>query len=205
MVNWWFGARWFGILGTPPLSNKPFHKGILGIQTTGPQTHQLTIGWSKGWQTKTCLNADTEEVMERFLTHFWWLLKLGIYPQYQHYPLECGCKHVVCMCAFPRKSGKVKMTKRPQNLWRSEQSCVLTCCTPDTFSCWQSVGTLKRFWQNQTSFFFSSPYHCWNPSSWHTVVYEAGIETGRVFSSAITPLFWGGSMGPCKYELIQIW
>ena len=33
----WFGARWFGILGIP-LSNNPFHKGILGIQTTGPQT-----------------------------------------------------------------------------------------------------------------------------------------------------------------------
>ena len=42
MVNWWFGprARWFGILGVP-LSNNPFHKGILGIQTTGPQTTNL--------------------------------------------------------------------------------------------------------------------------------------------------------------------
>ena len=30
----WVG--WFGILGT--LSNNPFHKGILGMQTTGPQT-----------------------------------------------------------------------------------------------------------------------------------------------------------------------
>ena len=37
MVNWWFGTLWFDILGIP-LSNNPFHKGILGIQTTGPQT-----------------------------------------------------------------------------------------------------------------------------------------------------------------------
>ena len=40
-INWWFGARWFGILGIP-LSNNPFHKGILGIQTTNPN-QQLTI------------------------------------------------------------------------------------------------------------------------------------------------------------------
>ena len=33
MFNWWFGDRWFGILGVPP-SNNPFHKGIPGIQTT---------------------------------------------------------------------------------------------------------------------------------------------------------------------------
>ena len=32
-INWCFGARWFGIRGTPS-----FHKGIPGIQTTGPQT-----------------------------------------------------------------------------------------------------------------------------------------------------------------------
>ena len=30
-------ACWFGILGLP-FSNNPFHKGIQGIQTTGPQT-----------------------------------------------------------------------------------------------------------------------------------------------------------------------
>ena len=35
MVNWWFG-----ILGIP-LSNNPFHKGIQGIQTTGPQTTNI--------------------------------------------------------------------------------------------------------------------------------------------------------------------
>ena len=38
MVNCWFGARWFGILGVHP-SNHPFYKGIPGIQTTGPQTN----------------------------------------------------------------------------------------------------------------------------------------------------------------------
>ncbi len=42
-TNWWFGARWFGILGVP-LSNNSIHKGILGIQTTNP-SHQLAIGW----------------------------------------------------------------------------------------------------------------------------------------------------------------
>ena len=36
MLNSWFGARWFGILEVSP-SNNPFHKGIPGIQTTGPQ------------------------------------------------------------------------------------------------------------------------------------------------------------------------
>ena len=41
MVNCWFGARWFGILGIS-LSNNPFHKGILGIQTTNP-SQQLSI------------------------------------------------------------------------------------------------------------------------------------------------------------------
>ncbi len=44
MVNCWFGARWFGILGVRP-SNNPFHKGIPGIQTTNP-SQQLTISWS---------------------------------------------------------------------------------------------------------------------------------------------------------------
>ena len=42
MVNWWFGSRWFGILGVP-LSNNPFpkFKGIPQIQTTRPQTTKL--------------------------------------------------------------------------------------------------------------------------------------------------------------------
>ena len=39
MVNWWFGGWWFGIQKGYPLSNNPFHKRILGIQTTGPQTN----------------------------------------------------------------------------------------------------------------------------------------------------------------------
>ena len=43
MVNWWFGARWFGIPRVP-LSNNPFHKGISGIQTTNPN-QQWTISW----------------------------------------------------------------------------------------------------------------------------------------------------------------
>ncbi len=43
LVNWWFGARWFGILGIP-LSNNPFHKGILGIQTTNTN-QKSTISW----------------------------------------------------------------------------------------------------------------------------------------------------------------
>ena len=38
MVNWWFGARWFGIFFGVPLKKNPFHKGIPNIQTTGPQT-----------------------------------------------------------------------------------------------------------------------------------------------------------------------
>ena len=44
MVNCWFEAPWFGILGVHP-SNNPFNKGILGIQTTNPN-QQLTISWS---------------------------------------------------------------------------------------------------------------------------------------------------------------
>ena len=54
-LGWWFGARWFGILGIP-LSNNPFHKGILGIQTTNPN-HQLTISWQDPDNAfkKTCL------------------------------------------------------------------------------------------------------------------------------------------------------
>ena len=33
MVNWWFGARWFGIRIGVPLCNNPFQKEISGIQT----------------------------------------------------------------------------------------------------------------------------------------------------------------------------
>ena len=41
MVTWWFGARWFGILGVARSKN-PFHKGIPGMQTTNPN-HQLSV------------------------------------------------------------------------------------------------------------------------------------------------------------------
>ena len=39
MVNWWFGARWFGILGVPS-SNYPFHNSIIGIHRA--PNHQFT-------------------------------------------------------------------------------------------------------------------------------------------------------------------
>ena len=39
MINWWFGARWFGILGVP-LSNYPFHNSIIGIHRA--PNHQFT-------------------------------------------------------------------------------------------------------------------------------------------------------------------
>ena len=45
MVNCWFEAWWFGILGVYP-SNNPFHKGVPGIQTTNPN-QQLTISWKQ--------------------------------------------------------------------------------------------------------------------------------------------------------------
>ena len=40
MVNCWFGARWFGILGHP--SNNPFHKGNPSHRAPN---QQLTISW----------------------------------------------------------------------------------------------------------------------------------------------------------------
>ena len=52
MVNWWFGGWWFGILGIP-LSNNPFRKTILGIQTTGPPNQQLTTSWKSDFRKKT--------------------------------------------------------------------------------------------------------------------------------------------------------
>ena len=37
IVNYWFGARWFGILGVHP-SNNPFYKGILSeTKPPGPK------------------------------------------------------------------------------------------------------------------------------------------------------------------------
>ena len=44
MVNWWFGALWFGILAKT-LSNNSLHEGIPGIQTTDPN-QQVTISWA---------------------------------------------------------------------------------------------------------------------------------------------------------------
>ena len=44
MVNGVVLGWWFGIPGVP-VSNNPFHKGIPGIQTTGPPNHQLTNSW----------------------------------------------------------------------------------------------------------------------------------------------------------------
>ena len=46
---WWFGATWFGILGVP-ISNLPFHKGILGILQGFPSA---THGSARG-TTGTC-------------------------------------------------------------------------------------------------------------------------------------------------------
>ena len=46
LVNWWIGARRFGIRIVVPLSTNPFHlSGIQGIQTTNP-TGQVTICWA---------------------------------------------------------------------------------------------------------------------------------------------------------------
>ena len=46
MVNWWFGARWFGIRIRHLLSNNPFHKGILSqSKAPGAQTTNLPLSW----------------------------------------------------------------------------------------------------------------------------------------------------------------
>ena len=45
MVNWWFGARWFGIPGDTPFCNNPCHKGIPKIPNHRAPDQQLTIGW----------------------------------------------------------------------------------------------------------------------------------------------------------------
>ena len=49
MVNWWFGARWFGIrIGAHPLS----FSGIPGIHTTVPQTNNWPLSWKKAEKEK---------------------------------------------------------------------------------------------------------------------------------------------------------
>ena len=55
MASRWFGSRWFGIRILAPLSNNPFHKGIPGIQTTGPENHQLTMNKKNANTTTTHL------------------------------------------------------------------------------------------------------------------------------------------------------
>ena len=58
MVNFWFGAWWFGILRVLR-SNNPFHKGILGIQTTNPN-HQSIISCLFGrWKNRNTLGFQT--------------------------------------------------------------------------------------------------------------------------------------------------
>ena len=50
MVDWCFGARWFRVRIGIPQSNNPFHKGISGIQTTGPQTNNEPLVDSTFWK-----------------------------------------------------------------------------------------------------------------------------------------------------------
>ena len=50
MVDWCFGAGWFRIRIGIPQSNNPFHKGISGIQTTGPQTNNEPLVDSTFWK-----------------------------------------------------------------------------------------------------------------------------------------------------------
>ena len=65
MVDWWFGAGWFGIRIGIPISNNPFHKGILGIQTTGPQDHQLTTQW-KNMKWIIIMNHHESSIIPKF-------------------------------------------------------------------------------------------------------------------------------------------
>ena len=50
VVDWCFGARWFRIRIGIPQSNNPFHKGISGFQTTGPQTNNEPLVDSTFWK-----------------------------------------------------------------------------------------------------------------------------------------------------------
>lgn len=56
--NWWFGSRWFRILGVP-LSNHPFHEGIPCIQTTGPKTTNKPFSDLKPIETRQLLGTKT--------------------------------------------------------------------------------------------------------------------------------------------------
>ena len=54
IVNWWFGARWFGFLGSP--CEEDCYLGVpLETQTTNPN-HQFTISWW-GWNHQLVDNA----------------------------------------------------------------------------------------------------------------------------------------------------
>ncbi len=78
MVNWWFGTRWFGILGIP-LSNNPFHKGILVLNS--PKRKQtstrffLATGTSHFWSIKGSelrLKLWRRSCKESWKTSGWW-------------------------------------------------------------------------------------------------------------------------------------
>ena len=56
--NWWFGSRWFRILGVP-LINHPFHEGIPCIQTTGPKTTNKPYSDLKTIETRQLLGTKT--------------------------------------------------------------------------------------------------------------------------------------------------
>ena len=43
MVNWWFGARWFGIPRGSPLTERDDCYWLLESQTTGPQTNKVRV------------------------------------------------------------------------------------------------------------------------------------------------------------------
>ena len=68
MVNWWLGPVFW-----VSLSNNPFHKGKLGIQTTGPQTTCWDLWWLK-------LTAQLKTSRCRWRTTcvvFFWIIELG--------------------------------------------------------------------------------------------------------------------------------
>ena len=68
------GPGGFGFWGIP-LSNSPFHKAILGIQTTGAPNHQLTISWLRAWEKKTLQSPFWESNPQKFWASIlasWW-------------------------------------------------------------------------------------------------------------------------------------
>ena len=62
MVNWWFGAQWFGILVVLyPYVTIPFIRGSQESKSK-TQNHQLTIGWLSNDPLKTHISPEN-----------WWL------------------------------------------------------------------------------------------------------------------------------------